>query len=71
MFQFRDRVIVSTDQGKIEGYVYHIVSPKELYVILTGQNTRPVLVTSKQVELYVDPSLVKRKRGRPRKEKKC
>lgn len=70
MLKFREKVMVSTLQGSIEGYVFAIVpGGKEVYVILTGNNTKPVLVNiSDVVSLDVPPP--KRGRGRPRKEKK-
>lgn len=68
--KFRDRVFVSFPEGKVEGYIYAILpGEKELYVILTGQNTKPVLVQLKNVELISD-NPPKRKRGRPRKDEK-
>ena len=68
MFKFREKVIVRTDNGKIEGYVFSVLpGGKELYVILTGQNTKPVLVETRDVVSIDNP--IKRGRGRPRKEK--
>lgn len=70
MLSFREKVMVKMPEGEIEGYVYAVMpGGKELYVILTGQNTKPVLVNSKEVR-SLDVPLPKRGRGRPRKEKK-
>lgn len=70
MLNFREKVMVSTSIGQIEGYVYSVLpGGKELYVILTGQNTKPVLVNSSDV-ISLDCPPPKRGRGRPRKEKK-
>lgn len=60
--------MVATDKGEIEGYVFSIISPKELYVILAGYN-KPFLVETQYVRL-LDAPAPKRGRGRPRKEKK-
>jgi len=68
MYQFREKVVVSMPNGKeIEGYVFAVLNSKELYVILTGDNTRPVLVEAASVR-SLDVLPTKRKRGRPRKE---
>lgn len=69
MFNVRDRVMVQTDKGKIEGYVSFLSrNPKEVYVVLTGQNDKPVLVPTSVCEKIPEPGEVKRGRGRPRKD---
>ena len=72
MFNFRDKVIVNTSIGKIEGYVYYVPvnNSKEIYVVLTGQNTKPVIVETRFCEKILEPGQVKRGRGRPRKDGK-
>lgn len=60
--------MVKTEQGYIEGYVHLVPNPHEVYVVLAGQNTKPVLVDAKTVR-SLDAPIPKRKRGRPRKEK--
>lgn len=69
--KFRDKIIalMPQPQGETEGYVYHVVSPQEVYVILAGQNNRPVMIDSSRIRL-LDAPIAKRKRGRPRKDKK-
>lgn len=71
MLQFRDKVMVNTPLGLIEGYVYFAQpGAKEIYVVLTGQNNKPVLVETKACEKILEPAQIKRGRGRPRKDKK-
>jgi hypothetical protein len=68
MYSFRDRVFVQVGLEKIEGYIFSVLpSKKEFYVVLTGQNTKPVLVPIDQISPIDGP---KRKRGRPRKDEK-
>lgn len=69
MFQFRDRVWVQTDNGVIEGYVYFVPQDtKEIYVVLTGQNSKPVLVPTKLCQ-KIQEGRVKPGRGRPKVKK--
>lgn len=71
MYKFRDRVIARIGNKEIEGYIYFVTpSPKEVYVVLTGQNTKPVLIQTSDLSPYKDPEDIKRPRGRPRKDEK-
>jgi hypothetical protein len=70
MLKFREKVLVNMPAGQIEGYVFAVVSGgNEVYVILTGHNTKPILVSSSDV-VSLDVPPPKRGRGRPRKGEK-
>lgn len=70
MLKFRDKVKVLVGTKKIEGYVFSVQSGgSEYYVILEGQNTKPLLVQKEFVEPILEEQPVKRGRGRPRKQK--
>ncbi len=70
VFNFRDKILVTHNSQKIEGYIYQILpNNREAYVVLSGQNNKPVLVELLNCEKIQEPPL-KRKRGRPKKASK-
>lgn len=73
-FKYREKVVVEHNNRFIEGFVLSTNEDGQVYVVLAGQNEKPIMVAPAQVRLLNVQTekltlmpVTKRKRGRPRK----